>query len=298
MGAVGFLQKPASHDAVTGAIGHLASFVSNPVKNLLLVEDDERERSSIEALIGNHDVVTTSVGSAQDALAQLRQRPYHCMVLDLGLPDMTGFDLLQKIKRQRDFRELPIIVYTGKHLSKKEETQLRRLAETIIIKDVKSPERLLDETSLFLHRVEAELPEAQRRLLAELHQSAPALAGAKILVVDDDVRNIFAITSALEHHQASVLYAENGKEGLELLESTHDVDVVLMDIMMPEMDGHEVMRRIRSEERLKHLPIIALTAKAMRTDREKCIQAGASDYIAKPVDMGKLLSMLRVWLSR
>ncbi len=298
MGAVGFLQKPASHDAVTGAIGHLASFVSSPVKNLLLVEDDERERSSIEALIGNHDVITTSVGSAQDALAQLRQRPYHCMVLDLGLPDMTGFDLLQKIKRQRDFRELPIIVYTGKDLSKKEETQLRRLAETIIIKDVKSPERLLDETSLFLHRVEAELPEAQRRLLADLHQSAPALAGAKILVVDDDVRNIFAITSALEHHQASVLYAENGKDGLELLESTPDIDVVLMDIMMPEMDGYEVMRRIRSEERLRHLPIIALTAKAMRTDREKCIQAGASDYIAKPVDMGKLLSMLRVWLSR
>jgi CheY-like chemotaxis protein len=298
MGAVGYLQKPAPHEALTSCVDHLATFADKKVRNLLLVEDNELEATSIKELIGNHDVETTAVGNGKDAMAELRRRQYHCMVLDLGLPDMSGFDLLQKIKKHPDFRELPIIVYTGKDLSRKEETQLRRLAETIIIKDVKSPERLLDETALFLHRVEANLPEPQRKMLAEMHQSAPALVGAKVLVVDDDVRNIFAITSALEQHQAHVLYAENGRDGLELLEKTPNIDVVLMDIMMPEMDGYEVMRRIRLQDKLKHLPIIALTAKAMRTDREKCIQAGASDYISKPVDMGKLLSMLRVWLSK
>jgi CheY-like chemotaxis protein len=219
------------------------------------------------------------------------------VVLDLGLPDMSGFELLKEVKKEQTLRDLPIVVYTGRELGAKEELELKRLAESIIVKDAKSPERLLDETSLYLHRPESELPEPQRRMLAELHDEAPGLAGKKVLVVDDDVRNIFAITSALERHEATVLYADNGKDGLDILSKTPDIDVVLMDIMMPELDGYEVMRRIRSQPKHKGLPIIALTAKAMRDDREKCIQAGASGYIAKPVDLERLLSMLRVWLS-
>jgi CheY-like chemotaxis protein len=219
------------------------------------------------------------------------------MVLDLGLPDMPGLELLQRIKNNGAWHDLPIVVYTGRELSRKEETQLKRLSETIIIKDVKSPERLLDETALYLHRSQAELSEPQRRMITQLHQGVPELSGRKILVVDDDIRNIFAITAALERYNVTVQYAENGRDGLELLKKTPDVDVVLMDIMMPELDGYEVMKLIRKEDAWKDLPIIALTAKAMRSDRDKCIQAGASDYISKPVELDKLLSMLRVWLS-
>jgi CheY-like chemotaxis protein len=191
----------------------------------------------------------------------------------------------------------PVIVYTGKDLSKRQETELRRLAETIIIKDVKSPDRLLDETALFLHRVESNLPDEKRKMLEKLHQHDPALAGRKALIVDDDIRNIFALTSVLEQHDVEVFYAENGRDGLTMLE-TSGVDVVLMDVMMPEMDGYEAMRRIREEKRFRDLPIIALTAKAMKGDREKCIEAGASDYVTKPVDTDQLISLLRVWLSR
>jgi CheY-like chemotaxis protein len=237
------------------------------------------------------------VGSGKDALAALRQRDYRCMVLDLGLPDMTGFELLQKIKKQSDFRDLPIIVYTGKDLTKKEETQLKRLAETVIIKDVKSPQRLLDETALFLHLAESDLTDSQRRMLSELHQTTPLLAGARVLVIDDDVRNIFAVTARSSATSAGGLRRERqGRPGGA--REAPGIDVVLTDIMMPGMDGYEVMQRIRSQERFRNLPIIAITAKAMRADREKCIQAGASDYIAKPVDMDQLLSLLRVWLYR
>jgi CheY-like chemotaxis protein len=299
MGAFGYLQKPTSAEQMDSALGDLAGFVATPSKNLLVVEDDEGARQSIMALIGSHsDVKTTAVGSGKDALAALRDGDFRCMVLDLGLPDMTGFELLQKIKKTNGFRDLPIIVYTGKDLTKKEETQLKRLAETVIIKDVKSPQRLLDETSLFLHLADSDLSDTQKRMLAELHQTTPLLAGARVLVIDDDVRNIFAVTSALERHHANVVFAENGKDGLAILDKTPDIDVVLTDIMMPGMDGYEVMQRIRAQERWKNLPIIAITAKAMRADREKCIQAGASDYIAKPVDMDQLLSLLRVWLYR
>jgi CheY-like chemotaxis protein len=223
---------------------------------------------------------------------------FDCLVLDLGLRDMSGFQLLDKMKADPHLSTIPVIVYTGKELTKKEETELRRLAETIIVKDVKSPDRLLDETALFLHRVESNLPPEKRRILEQLHQVDPSLAGTKALVVDDDIRNIFALTSVLEHHQMDVIYAENGAEGIALLERTPDVDVVLMDVMMPEMDGYEAMRRIRQLRQFKDLPIIALTAKAMKGDREKCIEAGASDYVTKPVDTDQLLSLLRVWVSR
>jgi CheY-like chemotaxis protein len=192
--------------------------------------------------------------------------------------------------------ELPIIIYTGKQLTGAEETRVKKYAETIIIKDAKSPERLLDETALFLHRVEAKLPETKRKMLEQLHDEDAVVAGKRVLIVDDDVRNIFSLTSVLEDHGMNVRFSENGKDAIEVLEKDPDVDVVLMDVMMPEMDGYETMRRIREDARFKSLPIIALTAKAMKGDREKCIAAGASDYIMKPVDTEQLISLLRVWL--
>ena len=202
---------------------------------------------------------------------------------------MSGFELLERMKASPHLSQIPVIVYTGRDLSKKQETELRRLAETIIIKDVKSPDRLLDETALFLHRVESSLPADKRKMLEHLHQHDPALAGRRALIVDDDIRNIFALTSVLEQHEVEVFYAENGKDGIKMLEETPGIDVVLMDVMMPEMDGYEAMRRIREQKSLRALPIIALTAKAMKGDREKCIEAGASDYITKPVDTEQLV---------
>jgi CheY-like chemotaxis protein len=228
----------------------------------------------------------------------LQASRFDCMVLDLGLPDMPGFDLIEQIKQQPQFSRLPIIVYTGKELTQQQETQLRRLAETIIVKDVRSPERLLDETALFLHRVQAALPESKRQILEQLHQSDPVLANKKVLIVDDDVRNIFALTSLLERYQMQVSYAENGVDGITVLQNRPDIDVILMDVMMPELDGYETTRAIRQLESFRSLPIIALTAKAMQGDREKCLEAGASDYITKPVDTEQLLSLLRVWLYR
>jgi CheY-like chemotaxis protein len=209
---------------------------------------------------------------------------------------MTGFELIEQIKLLPHGRNLPIIVYTGREISKAQETELRRIAETIIIKDVRSPERLLDETALFLHRVQADLPDLQRQMLERSQQQDPTLAGKKILIVDDDVRNIFALTSVLERYQIEILYAENGREGISVLQNHPDIDLVLMDVMMPEMDGYETTQAIREIPQFAHLPIIALTAKAMRGDREKCIESGASDYITKPVETDQLLSVLRVWL--
>jgi CheY-like chemotaxis protein len=217
-------------------------------------------------------------------------------VLDLGLPDMNGFELLEQIKQNPNLNYLPIIVYTGKELTPQEETQLRRVSESIIVKDVESPERLLDETALFLHRVQANLPASKRSVLEQLQQKDPILVGKKVLIVDDDVRNIFALTSMLERYQMQVFYAENGRDGIRMLQSTPGISLILMDIMMPEMDGYETMLAMRNMEEFATIPIIALTAKAMQGDREKCIEAGASDYITKPVDMEQLLSLMRVWL--
>ena len=220
------------------------------------------------------------------------------MVLDLGLPDMSGFEFLGRLKNELHVHDVPVVVYTGRDLTKREETDLKQMAEAIIIKDVRSPDRLLDETALFLHRVEANLPEQKRKILEQLHESDPVLAGKKALIVDDDVRNIYALTSLLERHKMNVLYAESGAEGIEALKNNADIDVVLMDVMMPQMDGYEAMRRIRAVEQYKNLPMIALTAKAMKGDREKCMEAGASDYITKPIDAQQLVSLLRVWLYR
>ncbi len=228
-----------------------------------------------------------------------RHYAFDCLVLDLGLAgEQGGFDLLERLESDGRWAELPVIVHTGQELSREDETRLRRHAEAIIVKDVHSPERLLDETSLFLHRVEARLPAEKRRMLEQLHDADATLEGRRILIVDDDVRNIFALTNALEARGMEVLFAENGRDGLAMLEANPGVDLVLMDVMMPEMDGYETMGAIRSQARFAKLPIIALTAKAMKGDREKSIAAGASDYITKPVDLEQLVSLMRVWLYR
>jgi len=211
---------------------------------------------------------------------------------------MSGFEFIDRMKNELDIHDIPIVVYTGRELTRKEESELKRIAEAIIVKDVRSPERLLDETALFLHRVEANLPANKRQILEQLHESDPVLAGKTALVVDDDMRNIYALTSLLERHKMKVRYAESGAEGIDVLKHTPGIDVVLMDVMMPEMDGYEAMRRVRAMEEYKNLPIIALTAKAMKGDREKCMEAGASDYITKPIDAQQLVSLLRVWLYR
>jgi CheY-like chemotaxis protein len=297
-GAIAYLEKPVTKDALENAFGKIASFIESDPKSLLVVEDDEAQRKSIVALIGDDDLNITAVSTAEEALEQLQQHHFDCMVLDLGLSEMSGFDLLAQIKSIPGANDLPIIIYTGKELSEEEDTRLRMYADTIIVKDVRSPERLLDETALFLHRVEARLPEEKRRMLAQLHDSDAVVAGKRVLIVDDDVRNIFSLTSVLEDHGMNVRFAENGKAALKSLEEDPNVDAILMDVMMPEMDGYETTRAIREIDKFKSLPIIALTAKAMKGDREKCIAAGASDYITKPVDTEQLLSLLRVWLYR
>jgi HAMP domain-containing protein/CheY-like chemotaxis protein/signal transduction histidine kinase len=297
-GALGFLHKPADRTALVAAFDTLRDFVERRVKRLLVLEDDEIQRNSILELVGNGDVEAVPVASGEEALRALETEHFDCMVLDLLLPDMPGLELLQRIKKQPQLRSLPIVVYTGKDLGRDEERELQRLAQTIILKDVRSPERLLDETALFLHRNAANLPDHKRQMIEKLHQSDTLLAGKKVLLVDDDVRNIFAMTSVLERHTMEVLPAETGHDALDLLEKHPEVDVVLMDIMLPEMDGYETTRQIRQVPAFKDLPVIALTAKAMKGDREKCLEAGASDYIAKPVDTEQLLSLLRVWLYR
>jgi HAMP domain-containing protein/signal transduction histidine kinase/DNA-binding response OmpR family regulator len=294
MGAMAYENKPVSAEALRETLNRLDSFIKRGVKNLLVVEDDEVAQQSIIELIGNGDVETTAVGTAAQAMAELRSKHYDCVVLDLGLPDMNGFALMERIKSQ--IGDVPIIIYTGRELSPKDETELRRLAETIIVKDVRSLDRLLDETALFLHRIEENLPEPKRLMLEQLHKKDPVLTGKKVLIIDDDMRNIFALTSLLERYDMQVLYAENGKDGIETLRNTSGIDIALVDIMMPEMDGYDAMRRIREMKEFKSLPLIALTAKAMKGDREKCIEAGASDYITKPADSEQLLSLLRVWL--
>ncbi|MDB6028930.1 MAG: sensor hybrid histidine kinase, partial [Verrucomicrobiales bacterium] len=293
-GALGYLIKSEKKEALEEAFSKLKAFVDRPVKNLLLVEDDEIQKIHLSELIGNGDVKTTVVGSGQDALNEIHNKNYDCMILDLGLPDMSGIDLLEKIKSES--RSLPVIIYTAKDLPKEEEAKIKLLAETILIKDARSPERLLDEASLFLHRNTSKLPDKQRKIIETLHHGV--LERKKVLLVDDDIRNIFAMTSVLERFKMQVVSAENGRDAIDLLTSAKDFDVVLMDIMLPTMDGYETMREIRKNEEFVELPIIAVTAKAMKGDREKCIAAGASDYISKPVDTEQLRSLLSIWLHR
>ncbi|MGZ7080565.1 MAG: response regulator, partial [Thermoanaerobaculia bacterium] len=299
LGAFAHLEKPVSKEALDDAFSKISGFLNQSNRSLLIIEDSEDQvKAMVELIGGEGDVDITTATSGEEALRILRDRRFDCIVLDLGLPDMSGFDFINRMKTELLIDSIPIIVYTGRELTRKEETELKRIAEAIIVKDVQSPERLLDETALFLHRIEANLPENKRQILEQLHESDPVLAGKKALIVDDDMRNIYALTSLLERHKMNVMYAESGAEGIESLQKTPDIDVVLMDVMMPEMDGYEAMRRIRAMEAYKNLPMIALTAKAMKGDREKCMEAGASDYITKPIDAQQLVSLLRVWLYR
>jgi CheY-like chemotaxis protein len=249
-------------------------------------------------LLGSDDIDIDVADSGAAALEILKDMNYDCVVLDLRLPDMTGFEVLERMHENSRLRDLPVVVFTGRELTPEEDMQLRSLARSVVVKDVESPERLLDETALFLHRVVANLPPEKQQMLDRLHRSDDALAGRKVLIVDDDVRNIFALSSVLERRGMTVLSAGTGREAIETIDSTPDLAIVLMDIMMPEMDGYETMQVIRQNSALRRLPIIALTAKAMKGDRERCLEAGASEYLAKPVNTEQLLSALRIWLHR
>ncbi|MCM3786347.1 response regulator [Neobacillus mesonae] len=296
MGAIAYLKKPSTHESLDHAFSHIETYIDKSLKRLLIVEDDDVQRSAIIELIDHDDVAITAVSTGAEALNELKNVKYDCMVLDLMLTDMTGFELLDQVRDNSRLNDLPIIIYTGKELDSKEEMELRKYAESIIIKDVKSPERLLDETTLFLHRVEANLPEDKRQILQKLYNKETLFEGKRILLVDDDIRNVFALSSVLEGYRMEVTFAENGREAIEILERDSSYDLVLMDMMMPEMDGYEAMRRIREMPEFEKLPIIALTAKAMKDDRSKCIEAGASDYVKKPIQTDQLLSLMRVWL--
>jgi len=298
-GAVAVLQKPVEHEHLDQQFLRIAEFVERGVRHLLVVDDDATQRTAIVELIGTgDDVEIEAVGSSEEALELLEDhsRSFDCMVLDLKLPKMSGFTLLEKVKSDDRFRGLPVIVYTGRDLTRREETRLKKYAETIIVKDVRSPERLLDETALFLHRVESKLPVEKRRILEQLHSVDEVFKGKRVLIADDDVRNVFALASVLERQGMEVQFAENGNEAIAALQADPAIDLVLMDIMMPELDGYEAMRTIRQDQQFAKLPIISLTAKAMKGDREKSIASGASDYITKPVDTDQLLSLMRVWL--
>jgi CheY-like chemotaxis protein len=297
-GAFSYLVKPATTDDLDLAFDRIKSFANPRQKRLLVVEDDEIERKSVVELLGHDDIDIATAATGKDALKALMDNHFDCAVLDLRLPDMTGFDLLDKIQSEPGLRDVPIVVFTGKDLSEEEERHLKTVAKSIVLKDVQSPERLLDETALFLHRVIGDLPESKQRMLERLHNSNEALQGKKVLIVDDDARNIFALSIVLENQEMDVLSATNGRQAIEIINETPDLSMVLMDIMMPEMDGYQTMREIRSTQEFRSLPILALTAKAMKGDREKCLEAGASDYIAKPVNTDQLLSLLRVWLHR
>ncbi|HEX4156344.1 MAG TPA: HAMP domain-containing protein [Acidobacteriaceae bacterium] len=297
-GAFSFVTKPTTPEAMEGALNRIDEYSAPRRKRLLIVEDNPAEQFTIRELLGDEDIDVSVVDNGQEALAKVEVEKFDCVVLDLRLPDMSGFDVLERINKSPALFELPVVVFTGKDLTPDEDARLRTLARSVVVKDVESPERLLDETALFLHRVVSDLPPDKQRMLERLHGSDEALVGRKVLVVDDDVRNIFALSSVLERRGMTVLTAGTGREAIALLESTPDVAIVLMDIMMPEMDGYETMQVIRQNAEFRRLPIIALTAKAMKGDREKCLEAGASEYMAKPVNTDQLLSGLRTWLHR
>ena len=297
-GAFAYVTKPTTPGELEGAFGRIKEYTERARKRLLVVEDDPGEQLSIQELLGYEDIDVQVAATGSAALAAVASESFDCVVLDLRLPDMSGFDILERFRDNPSLNHLPVVVFTGKDLSPEEDARLHMLARSVVVKGVESPERLLDETALFLHRVVTDLPLEKQRMLDRLHHSDEALVGKKVLVVDDDVRNIFALSSVLERRGMTVLTAGTGREAIATLESTPDVAIVLMDIMMPEMDGYETMQVIRQNPSFRRLPIVALTAKAMKGDREKCLEAGASEYLAKPVNTEQLLSALRMWFHR
>jgi HAMP domain-containing protein/CheY-like chemotaxis protein/signal transduction histidine kinase len=297
-GAFAFVTKPTTTQGLDQALGRIKDYAAPRRKRLLVVEDNPAEQLSIKALLGYDDIDVTVVATGSEALTAVTEDAFDCVVLDLRLPDMSGFEVLERFRDTPSLGDLPIVVFTGKELSPEEDARLHTLARSVVLKGVESPERLLDETALFLHRIVSDLPIEKQRMIEQLHRSDEALVGKKVLVVDDDVRNIFALSSVLERRGMIVLTASTGREAINTLESTAEVAIVLMDVMMPEMDGYETMQAIRRNAEFRRLPIIALTAKAMKGDREKCLEAGASEYLAKPVNTDQLLSALRMWLHR
>ncbi|GHH00237.1 histidine kinase [Comamonas sp. KCTC 72670] len=298
-GAFGYLTKPVSKEGLERVFNQLASFLERKERRLLLVEDDDVQRDSLVKLLSEGgDVAVTAVATGEEVLQSLESGEFDCVVIDLMLPDTDGIKLVEEVKTQNRFRDLPIVIYTGKELTPKDEARLRRYTGSVILKSgTKSPEQLLSDTALFLHRLDQNLPPRARAALAQRNDAESELAGRKVLVVDDDMRNIFALTSVLENHGMQVVFAENGRAAIEMLEQHRDTDIVLMDVMMPEMDGYETMRAIRKDLKYSSLPIIAVTAKALKDDREKCMAAGASDYLPKPVDTDKLLELIRLWVT-
>jgi CheY-like chemotaxis protein/signal transduction histidine kinase len=297
-GAFAFVTKPTTPEGLETALTRIKEYSAPRRKRLLVVEDNPAEQISIKELLGYDDIDVTVVATGAEAIEAVNNQAFDCVVLDLRLPDISGFDVLERFRDTPSLSDLPVVVFTGKELSPDEDARLHSLARSVVVKGVESPERLLDETALFLHRVVADLPVEKQRLLDRLHHSDDALVGKKVLVVDDDVRNIFALSSVIERRGMAVITAGTGREAIAKLESTPDISIVLMDIMMPEMDGYETMQVIRQNSSFRRLPIIALTAKAMKGDREKCLEAGASEYLAKPVNTEQLLSSLRMWLHR
>ncbi|WP_460885576.1 HAMP domain-containing protein [Polaromonas eurypsychrophila] len=298
-GAFAYLVKEPTTTNLEAAFDRIKEFTAPRTKRLLVVvEDNTIERNAVLELLGHDDIEMVAAGSGDEALTAMKKEAFDCIVLDLRLPDMTGFELLEKVHADPALAAVPVVVFTGKDLSRQEQSRLHSMAKSIVLKDVRSPERLLDETALFLHRVVTGLPAHKQEMLERLHNSAEVLRGRTVLVVDDDARNIFALISVLENHEVEVISATNGRQAIDIIKNTPDIVMVLMDIMMPEMDGYETMREIRKDPQFRTLPILALTAKAMKGDREKCLDAGASDYIAKPVNTNQLLSLMRVWLFR
>jgi CheY-like chemotaxis protein len=291
LGAVAALQKPASREDLTEAISRVAGIAARRSRRLLVAGGSEADRAAVAELLGDGDVETVAVGSGADAVAAARRAPFDCLVVAPPLPDLTVAGLVRALHSGEE-APVPIIAYGT--LSREEAAELEEAAREVVLKQARSPEQLLDEASLFLHRIESALPEEKRAMLRRAHLPDPVLAGKTALIVDDDVRNAFALTSALERHQMRVLYAESGRAALELVRRRPDV--VLMDVMMPDLDGLETTRAMRATAEGARVPIVALTAKAMKGDRERCLEAGASDYIAKPIDTEQLLSLLRVWL--
>ncbi len=297
-GAIGYLTKPISPEKLDDAFTKMEDFINHKVKDLLIIEDDNTMRQQIIDVIGREEVNPTGVATGEEAIEMLRLMKFDCIVMDLGLPDMTGFELLKKLENEHRQNLPPVIIYTGKELTLEENAELKKHTDSIIIKGVKSEERLLDETALFLHRVVDNLPKDKQQIISSLHDKDAIFRGKKVLIVDDDMRNLFALSKVLDDKGMIVREAENGKVALEKLEKESDIDIVLMDIMMPVMDGYETMRQVRLKKEFKNLPIIALTAKAMKDDHERCIKAGANDYLTKPLDIDKLVSLMNVWLYR
>jgi CheY-like chemotaxis protein len=297
-GAFSFVTKPTTREGIAEALSKIKEFAAPRRKRLLVVEDSQAEQMSIRELLGHDDIEIVNAGTGDAALATLREQPCDCVVLDLRLPDMSGFEVLERMRADDSLVDVPVVVFTGRELSAEEDAQLHTMARSIVVKGVESPERLLNETALFLHRVITDLPAEKQSMLERLNSSDEDLVDRTVLLVDDDPRNIFALSSVLERRGMKVLTATTGNEAIDLVEKTPALAIVLMDIMMPEMDGYQTIEKIRRNRAYRRLPIIALTAKAMKGDREKCIEAGASDYISKPVDTNQLLALLRVWLYR